>query len=54
MTDRQKYEEVQKRLKNKIIQLPTNKESEFNRGILCAMSIIKDVYGLPERKTNEQ
>lgn len=48
-TDRQKYEEIQKRLSSKLIANPTNKEDEFNRGILCAKSIIKEIYGLPER-----
>ncbi len=49
MTDREKYEEVQRRLKSKLIGTPTNKEDEFNKGILCAMSIVRSVYGLPER-----
>ena len=48
-TDRQKYRETQRRLKNKLIDNPSNKEAEFNRGILCAMSIVKEIYGLPER-----
>lgn len=53
MTERQKYEEVQRRLKKKIIPLPTNKQEEYNKGIRSAMSIVKDVYGLPERKDHE-
>ena len=48
-TDRDKYELVQNKLKNKLIVNPNNREAEFNRGILCAKSIIKEIYGLPER-----
>ena len=50
MTDRQKYNEVQDRLRKKIVKgRCSNKEEGFNKGILCAMSIIKDIYGLPDR-----
>lgn len=52
-TDRQKYEEVQDRLRKKLKKWPSRKESAYNDGILCAMSIIKDVYGLPERRDHE-
>ena len=48
-TDRDKYELVQNKLKDKLIVNPNNREAEFNRGILCAKSIIKEIYGLPER-----
>lgn len=48
-TDRDKYEEIQKRIKDKLIVNPNNREAEFNRGILCAKSIIKEIYGLPPR-----
>ena len=38
------YEIIQMRLSRKIIPQPSNKEDEYNRGILSAKSIIKEIY----------
>lgn len=41
---KQEYEYLQERLSKKIISHPTNKEDEYNRGILTAKSILKKVF----------
>ena len=51
-TDRQKYEEVQNRLRKKL-KPSSRKNNSYNEAILSAMSIVKDVYGLPERRDRE-
>lgn len=43
MTERE-YTYLQERLSKKIIPLPTNKQDEYNKGILAAKSIIKEIY----------
>lgn len=44
----QEYDEIQERLSKKLIKKPsgylTSKEEEYNRGILAAKSIVKDIY----------
>ena len=42
--NKQEYEYLQERLSKKIIQRPTNKEEEYNKGILAAKSILKEVF----------
>lgn len=38
------YKLIQDKLSKKLITNPTNKEDEYNKGILAAKSIIKDIY----------
>ena len=42
--DKREYKYLQERLSKKIIQHPTNKEAEYNKGILTAKSILKEVF----------
>ena len=42
--DKREYEYLQERLSKKIIQHPTNKEVEYNKGILSAKSILKELF----------
>ena len=46
MMNNQEYDELQQRLTNKLIKknMLTDKEEEYNSGILTAKSIIADVY----------
>lgn len=54
LTDRDKYELVQLKLAKKLKKVYNNKDSAYNEGILCAKSIIKEVYGLPERGNHSE
>lgn len=38
------YEELQSLLSKKLKKYPTNKESEYNAGVLAAKSILKNFY----------
>lgn len=38
------YEMIQERLSKKLICRPTNKQAEYNNGILAAKSIVKEIY----------
>ena len=54
LTDRDKYELVQSKLSKKLKKVYSNKDSAYNEAILCAKSIVKEVYGLPERGNHSE
>ena len=47
--NKREYEHLQERFSNKIIQRPTNREEEYNKGILTAKSILHEVFTIQER-----
>ena len=38
------YKEIKERILKHRIDLPTNKEDEYNKGLLSALSIVRSVY----------
>lgn len=50
MMTRKEYDEIQNRLSKKLISNPTNKEDEYNKGILASKSIIKEIYNKYNRE----